>query len=164
MDFNYTNFTGINNAIIEIVASDSALGLLKKSGNENIKVCLLLSLSFGKLNSPMPFNRNILSQVYKNRPYDFTKDFEELNIVSNNCKRIRVWTSHLDCDEYCLLLLVCYLYKDKEIRAIFSEEISCNAPTIGSISKNEIKELENKEHILTDLEKENYSNEWIMKS
>lgn len=30
MDFEYKNFDGNNNKIIEIVSSDSALGLLKK--------------------------------------------------------------------------------------------------------------------------------------
>ena len=160
MNFNYKNFDGINNDIIEIVSSDSALGLLKKCDNENIKVCLPLTLSIGKLNSLTPFNRKILSQIYKNKSYDFTKDFNKLNKVSNNSKRIRVWTSHLDCDEYCLLLLICYLYRDKEISTIFSEEINHNAFAIGFISEKEIKEFKNKEHILTDLEKENYSNEW----
>ncbi len=160
MDFKYKNFDGINNDIIEIVSSDSALGLLKKCNNENIKVCLPLTLSIGKLNSTTPFNRKILSQIYKNRPYDFTEDFNKLKKVSNNSNRIRVWTSHLDCDEYCLLLLICYLYRDKDISAIFSEEINHNAFTIGFIRKKEIKALENKEHILTDLEKENYSKEW----
>ncbi len=161
MNFEYKNFVGINNDIIEIVSSDSAFGLLKRSGNENIKVCLPLSLSIGKLGSASPFNRNVLSKIYKNdESYDFTEDFKKLKRISANCKKIRVWSSHLDSDDYCLLLLICYLYKDKEISAIFSEEINWCATTIGSVSEKEISELEKREHILTKWQKENYCNEW----
>ncbi len=161
MNFEYKNFDGTNNDIIEIISSDSALGLLKRSGNENIKICLPLSLSIGKFGSTTPFNRKILSEIYKNgESYDFTEDFKKLKRISAKCKKIRVWSSHLDTDEYCLLLLICYLYKDKEISAIFSEEINWDATTIGSVSEKEVSELEKREHILTKWQKENYCNVW----
>ena len=82
MDFKYKNFDGVNDNIIEIVSSDSALGLLKRSGNENIKVCLPLSLCIGKL-TIKPFIRNICGVSY-----DFTDDFEKLNKLVNNCKKM----------------------------------------------------------------------------
>ena len=160
MDFKYKNFDGTNDNIIEIVSSDSALGLLKRSGNENIKVCLPLSLCIGKL-TIKPFIRNICGVSY-----DFTDDFEKLNKIINNCKKIRVWSSHLDSDDYCLLLLICYLYKDKEISAIYSEEINWGITSIGSVSETEIPELEKREHRLPNWQKEDYYNEWenIVKS
>ena len=40
MTYKYKNFEGTNNKTIEIVSSESALKLLKRSGNENIIVCL----------------------------------------------------------------------------------------------------------------------------
>lgn len=161
MFFEYKNFDGINNNIIEIVSSDSALGLLKRSGNENIKVCLPLALCIGKIDSITPFNRKVLSQYYKNENYyDFTDDFNKLKEFVNNCSKIRVWSSHLDSDDYCLLLLICYLFKDKEISVIFSEELNWGATTISAISEKEISELEKREHILTKWQKEDYCNEW----
>ena len=76
MNYEYKNFDGKNNDIIEIVSSDSELGLLKRSGNENIKVCLSLSLCIGKLESLTPFNRKILSQYYKeNVSFDYEDNF-----------------------------------------------------------------------------------------
>lgn len=161
MNFEYINFDGTNNDIIEIVSSFSALGLLKRSGNENIKICLPLSLCIGKFDSYIPFNRKVLSQYYKNENYyDFTDDFNKLKEFVNNCSKIRVWSSHLDSDDYCLLLLICYLFKDKEISAIFSEELNWGATTISAINEKEISELEKREHILTKWQKEDYCNEW----
>lgn len=161
MIYEYKNFDGYNNDIIEIVTSDSKLGLLKRGGNENIKVCLPLSLCIGKLDSVTPFNRKTLSQYYKKDiSYDFTDDFNKFKELVNNCKKIRVWSSHLDCDDYCLLLLICYLYQDKEISVVFSEEIDWGATTLGCVSEKELPELEKKEHILTNWQKEEYCNEW----
>lgn len=161
MEFELDNFNGVNNDIIEIVSSDSALGLLKQSGNKNIKVCLPLSLCIGKIDSVTPFNRKVLFQYYRNNnSYDFTNDFNKLKKFITNCTKIRVWSSHLDSDDYCLLLLICYLFKDKEISVIFSEEVNWASTTIGCVSEKEIMELEKREHILTNWQKEDYCNEW----
>ena len=161
MDFKYDSFDGINDSIIEIVSSDSALGLLKRSGNKNVKVCLPLSLCIGKLDSITPFNRKILLQYYKNNNfYDFTDVFDKLKKIVNNCTKIRVWSSHLDSDDYCLLLLICYLFQDKKICVIFSEEINWGSTTISAVSEKEISELERREHILTKWQKEDYFKEW----
>ena len=62
MYFEINNFDGTNSDIIEIVSSVSELGLLRRSGNKNVKVCLPLSLSIGKLDSTNPFNRKVLSK------------------------------------------------------------------------------------------------------
>jgi len=161
MIYEYKNFDGNNNDIIEIVSSDSKLGLLKRSGNENIKVCLPLSLCIGKLDSLTPFIRKNLPQYYKKDIlYDFTDDFNKLKECVSNCKKIRVWSSHLDSDDFCLLLLICYLYKDREISVVFSEEIDWKATTLGSVNEKELPQLEKKEHILTNWQKEDYCNEW----
>ena len=161
MNFEYTNFDGINDSVIEIVSSYSELGLLKRSGNENIKVSLPLSLCIGDLDSLTPFNRKVLSKYYKgNILYDFTDVFNELKEFANNCKKIRVWSSHLDSDDYCLFLLICYLFQDKEISVIFSEEFDWCATSLSAISEDEVAELENREHILTNRQKEDYCNEW----
>lgn len=144
-----------NDNIIEIVSSNSALELLKRSGNKNIKISLPLSLCIDEITKTKPFTRDICGVTY-----DFNNDFKELNDISKNCKKIRVWSSHLDSDDYCLFLLICYLYQDKEISVIFTEELNFGATTICSVRESEIKELEKREHILTKQEKEDYANEW----
>ena len=160
LTFEYKNFDGNNKNVIEIVASPIALGLLKRSGNNNIKVCLPLMLSIGKLSNLTPFNRNVLTKYHKNiNDYDFTDDFNKLKEFANECIKIRVWASHLDSDEYCLLLLICYLFPDKNISVIFAEENYWGG-NIGSVDITEIKELEKREHILTSWQKEDYIIEW----
>ena len=161
MVYEYQKIDGYHNDIIEIVSSSSGLRLLKCSGNENIKVCLPLSLCIGKLDSLTPFNRSVLSRYYKKDiSYDFTDNFNKLKGIVDNCKRIRVWASHLDSDNYCLLLLMCYLYQDKKISVVFSEEIDWEAITLSFVSEKELHELEKKEHILTNCQKKDYCNEW----
>lgn len=151
----------LNSIIIDVVASDTEVSLLNRCGNENIKICLPLALCIGKLDSLKPYHREVLSQFLKDgSSFDFTNNFKELEELSQHCKKIRVWSSHLDCDDYCLLLLICYLYPDKEISVLFSEEISWSATTLCSLSEQEVIELAKREHILTKWQKENYSNEW----
>ena len=41
--------------------------------------------------------------------YDFKREIELLKEYAKDAKMIRVWSSHLNCDEYCLLLYICYL-------------------------------------------------------
>lgn len=161
MIYEYRNIDGYNNDIIEIVSTDSELGLLKRGENKNIKACLSLFLCIGKLDSVTPFNRKTLLQYNeKNISYDFTDDFNELKELVSNCKKIRVWSSHLDSNDYCLLLLICYLYKDREISVVFSEEIDWEATSLTFVSEEELPQLERKEHILTKRQKEDYCNEW----
>ena len=147
--------------IIEVVTSDTEVSLLNRSGNENVKICLPLALCIGKLDCLKPLHREELSQFLKDgSSFDFTHNFKELDELSQKCRKIRVWSSHLDCDDYCLLLLICYLYGNKEISVLFSEEISWSATTLCSLSEQEVIELEKREHVLTPMQKENYNNEW----
>ncbi len=161
MAYKYKNFEGTNNKTIEIVSSESALKLLKRSGNENIIVCLPLLLHIGKLDSLTPFNRQELSKYYAvNHSFNFNDDFNKLKEIVNNCIKIRVWSSHLDSDDYCLLLLICYLFHDKNISVIFSDESDLYALTITALSEKEICDLKKREHILTKLSKDDYCNQW----
>lgn len=161
MYFEYKNFVGANNGIIDVVASDSAFGLLKTSEIESIKVCLPMSLSLGKFNSFEPFNRNELLQYDENVSYDFQEDFNKLKELMNDNKTIRVWASHADIDEYRLLLLICYLFKNNNINVLFAEDFNKDAIRIGWISSDELIDIDKKQHILTQKQKEDYSNEWI---
>ena len=161
MFYESKNFEGENKDIIEIVPSKSAFGLLRECGNKNIKVCLPLSLCIGKFDSLTPFNRESLKEYFDDEDQiDFTNEFNELKEYVKNCKKIRVWSSHLNCDDYCLLLLICYLFQDKEISVLFSEEIDWEANSFGFVSAKEIKNIEYKEHVLNDCKKKKYSDKW----
>ena len=92
--------------------------------------------------------------------FDFKYEYNKLIEYANIATKIRIWSSHLDCDDYCLLLYLCYLLNDKNISVIYSEELDWKATTLGSVSEKELKILEQKEHILKPVEKDNFSNEW----
>jgi hypothetical protein len=64
MEFELNNFKGKDNKIIEIVSSDSTYGLIEKL-NDNIKVCLPLSLNIGKLDGLKDYNRKELLKFNK---------------------------------------------------------------------------------------------------
>lgn len=154
-------------SVIEIVSSDSELGLLKRSGNKNLKICLPLCLSIGSLDGMKCLKRTELekyinlneNKLFENG-FDFKYEYNKLIEYANIATKIRIWSSHLDCDDYCLLLYLCYLLKDKNISVIYSEELDWKATTFGSVSEKELKILEQKEHILKPVEKDNFSNEW----
>ena len=161
MYFEYKNFVGDNNSIIDIVADDSAFGLLKKSDLDTLKVCLPLSLSKGKYESITPMNRNNVLEHDDIESYDFTSDFNKLkNIVDKN-KTIRVWFSEKSIDEYRFLLLICYMFKDYNISIVDINKIDAEAFAVGCLSNNQIKDIDEITTILTDKEKDNYSNEWL---
>lgn len=161
MKFSQEEIVGNNKDIIEIVSSDIALELLNNSGNNNLKICLPLELNIGRLDSLTPYNRQFLKEIYgEEKKCDFTDEFAKLKEYAKDCKKIRVWTSHLDADDYCLFLLICYLYKDKEISAIFSEELDWAATTMGCICEKEIPLLEKREHILKEYHKKDHCKEW----
>lgn len=161
MYFEYQNFEGENDEILEIVSSDSVLGLLKRIDNKNIKISLPLCLDIGKLDGLKSYNRNeLLKYCRYDKNFDFYSDIEKLIELSKNAKKIRVWSSHLDSDDYCLLLFICNLLKDKNISVIFSEEFRFSATTISCCDANDILNFENKEHILKKYEIEDYCNEW----
>ncbi len=159
--FSDKNISGKNIDTIEIVDSFSISFLLEKNGNNNIKFCFPFSLDIGKLNKIEEFDRSELKEYLKlDLNYDFKDLFNKLSEYVSKSNKIRVWSSIYDTEEYLLLLFICHHFKDKNISVIFSNEIR-DANRINCLDKDEIKEIYNKEHILSDLEKEKYNKEWI---
>lgn len=79
MYFEYQNFEGENDEILEIVSSDSVLGLLKRIDNKNIKISLPLCLDIGKLDGLKSYNRNeLLKYCRYDKNFDFYSDIEKL--------------------------------------------------------------------------------------
>lgn len=90
MVFESNNFNGKNNDIIEIVSSDSAYGLISRL-NDNIKVCLPLSLNIGKLDGLKYYNRKELLKYNKDiLETNFVDIINKLNDYVKNAKKIRV--------------------------------------------------------------------------
>ena len=161
MTYNYKHIVEGDNNTIEITSSPAGLATLRRSDNKNTKVCLPLSLCIGKIDLT-PFNRKVLKEYFKDdNSYDFRELFNNLKELINNTNKIRVWSSHLDSNDYLLLLLICYLYKDKNISVTFSDEIDKQAYSLGFVTELEVPSLEEKEHTLSEEEKVEYSNEWI---
>ncbi|MBR1413052.1 MAG: DUF1835 domain-containing protein [Bacilli bacterium] len=163
--FNLKNFVGINTEAIEILPTEAGLRPLENSGNNNLKVVLPLFLEIGSLRNIEKFDRSELSKydigfLYENG-YNFEYEFNELKKYVDKAKKIRVWSSHLDSNDYCLLLLICYYFKDKDISVVYSEESNHYSWSISCIDESEIKSLEQKEHILLDWQKEELSNKWL---
>lgn len=167
--FEETKFENKNKKIVEIVSSMSAYELLKRSGNNNLKISLPLELSIGKLDSINDLNRNELKKYTKyingmeepfEEGYNFKFEFDKLKEFLKNAEKIRVWSSHLDCDDYCLLLFICNFFENKNISVVYSEEYNWYATTCIKIDENEINELTKKEHNLKKYEIEQYKKEW----
>lgn len=163
------NFEGKNEKVLEIVSDISCYGLLKRSGNNNLKMFLPLNLCIGRLDSINEFNRSELKEYVKyattindgpfEHGFNFESEFQKLKSL-NQVNKIRVWSSHLDCDDYCLLLFICNFFEDKNISVVYSEEYNWYATTCTKIDENEIKELSKREHILKKYEIDQFKEEW----
>lgn len=153
--------------IIEIVSSDASLGCLKKSEIKNPIICLPLELSYGDLSDLENYNRNCLENLYDSchyipfeRNFNFSNEFKLLESYVNSSQKIRIWASHLDANEYCLLLYLCYCFPNENISVVFSEEFNWHCKSIGMMSSEEITELLNREHNLCKEEIDDYCRQW----
>ena len=157
------NFIGNNIDIVEITSSDTVSLLLEKSGIDNIKVHLPFSFDIGNLKEMEEFKRTELNKFIHRDDisYDFKELFNKLKEYVSNAKKIRVWSSLFDADEYCMLLFICHHFKDKEINVVFASEGNIWSWVILNNSGEEIKLLDKKEHILKQYEKEDLGKKWL---
>lgn len=157
------NFIGNNTDIIEITSSDTVSLLLERSGIDGIKVHLPFSFDIGNLKEMEEFKRNELNKFIPNgeKNFDFSNLFNKIKEYVGNAKKIRVWSSIFDADEYCMLLFMCHHFKDKEISVVFASEGNIWSWVIPNNGEEEIKEIEKKEHILKQYEKEDLAKEWL---
>lgn len=155
-----------NKEIIEIVPNDSVLGLLRRSNNQNFKVCLPLFLNIGDLSNIEKFDRKCIQKFFNKicilfeNGFIFENEFNRLKNIIKESNKIRIWSSHLDAESYCLLLFICYHFKERNIGVVFSEEYDWKATSFSFISKDEMEEVLKREHILKQNQKEDYFNEW----
>lgn len=96
-----------------------------------IKICLPLYLCIGNLDGMNTLERTELEKyinLKKKKLFEnglvFKYEYDKLLKYVNTASKIRIWSSHLDSDDYCLLLHLCYILKDKNISVIYSEELN----------------------------------------
>ncbi len=156
------NFKGNNTDILEITSSYTVSLLLERSGIDGIKVHLPFSFDIGNLKEMEEFKRDELNKFIpgEKKDFNFKKLFDKLKKYVSKAKKIRVWSSVFDADEYCMLLFICHYFKDKEISVVFASEGNICSWIISNNGEEEIKELEKKEHILKKYEKEDLAKEW----
>lgn len=161
--FMNNNFIGNNTDVIEITSCDTVSLLLERSGIDNIKVHLPFSFDIGNLKEMEEFKRNELKKFINRNDinFDFKELFDKLKEYANKVKKIRVWSSMFDADEYCMLLFICHHFMDKEISVVFANEGYIWAHIIPNNSEEDIKYLEKKEHILKNFEKEAFDKQWL---
>ena len=75
---------------------------------------------------------------------------------------VRVWSSHLDVDNYILLFYICNILKNKvdSLVVVYSDEYNNECRSIGYMTSKEIKELSKKRHLLNKEEINKYSKKW----
>ena len=66
--------------VIEIVSNDSGMGLLKRSGNKNLKTCLPLCLCIGNLDGMSCLNRNELEKYINPNENKLFKNVLDFNM------------------------------------------------------------------------------------
>ena len=84
-----------------------------------------------------------------------------LDNVRNN-KKIRIWSSHKNSNEYMTVFYICNLLEkyDAELYVVYSDEISSEAKSVGELDKEEIKNVDALERKLLKEEIIMYSKTW----
>ena len=148
--------------IIEVVSNLSSNGLLLKSGFKNDNIILLdMHLDMGNLKDLKKYRRSFLKNMgYTSDDYSNKIKFL-LDNVRNN-KKIRIWSSHKNSNQYLMVLYICSLLEkyDVNLYVVYSDEIYSEAKSVGELDKEEIKNIDNLERKLLKKEIIMYSKIW----
>lgn len=148
--------------VIEVVSNLSSNGLLLKSGFKSDNIILLdMHLDMGNLKDLKKYRRSFLKNMgYTSDDYSNKIKFL-LDNVRNN-KKIRIWSSHKNSNQYLMVLYICSLLEkyDVNLYVVYSDEISIGAKSIGELDKEEIKNIDNLERKLLKKEIIMYSKIW----
>lgn len=152
-----------NSRNIEIVSSYAAFEtILKSNFKDNVIICMPLCLSIGDLNTLKYYDRNSIKLVhdYIDEELNYKDDMEKFIKLLENADNIRIWSSHLDDDEYLLLLYLSNFIKESNIYVIFSEEYQYTCYSISCMTSKEINELSKREHRLTKNDISYFKYQW----
>ncbi|MBE6158448.1 MAG: DUF1835 domain-containing protein [Firmicutes bacterium] len=164
--FHFDNIIKSNNyTTIDITSSVSGTYTLKEYYKRNdIKdyciFCLPLLLSIGDIKNHL-FDREVVYNDFYENVEELKNTIDDLLNSINKDTTIRIYSSKLNIDDYLLMLYICNLLKDKDntIKVVFVSDYK-DVFSLGALDTTEIKEIFNKENILTKEEVNNYSKEW----
>lgn len=152
-----------NTKNIEIVSSASACGrLLKSNFKDNIIIYLPLCLSVGNLNALKDYDRNSIKLIYEyiDEDLNFKNDMQKFIKLLNEADKIRIWSSHLDDDEYLLLLYLSNFIENLNAYVVFSEEYQYSCYSIGCMRCEEVNELVKREHKIKESDISYFKFQW----
>ena len=97
--------------IVEIVSDLSSNGLLLKSSIKNENIVLLdMHLDIGDLKELKNYKRSFLKSIgYNVDVADYSNKIKFLLDNARNNKKIRIWSSHKNSNEYLTVLYICNL-------------------------------------------------------
>ena len=149
---------------IEVVFNLSSNGLLLKSSIKNENIVLLdMHLDIGNLEDLKNYKRSFLKNIgYNDDEIDYSNKIKFLLDNVRNNKKIRIWSSHKNSNEYLIVLYICNLLEkyDAELYVVYSDEISSEAKSVGELDKEEIKNVDALERKLLKEEIMVYSKIW----
>ena len=149
---------------IEVVSNLSSNGLLLKSSIKNENIFLLdMNLYIGDLKDLKNYKRILLKNIgYNVDVVDYSNKIKFLLDNARNNKKIRIWSSHKNSNEYMTVLYICNLLEkyDAELYVVYSDEISNEAKSVGELDKEEIKSVDALERKLLKEEIIMYSKIW----
>lgn len=149
---------------IEVVSNLSSNGLLLKSSIKNENIVLLdIHLDIGDLKDLKNYKRSFLKNIgYNVNVVDYSNKIKFLLDNVRNNKKIRIWSSHKNSNEYMTVLYICNLLEkyDAELYVVYSDEISSEAKSVGELDKEEIKNVDALERKLLKEEIIMYSKFW----
>ena len=150
--------------IVEIVSDLSSNGLLLKSSIKNENIVLLdMHLDIGDLKDLKNYKRSFLKNIgYNVDVVDYSNKIKFLLDNVRNNKKIRIWSSHKNSNEYMTVFYICNLLEkyDAELYVVYSDEISSEAKSVGELDKEEIKNVDALERKLLKEEIMMYSKFW----
>ena len=150
--------------IVEIVSDLSSNGLLLKSSIKNENIVLLdMHLDIGDLKDLKNYKRSFLKNIgYNVDVVDYGNKIKFLLDNVRNNKKIRIWSSHKNSNEYMTVFYICNLLEkyDAELYVVYSDEISSEAKSVGELDKEEIKNVDALERKLLKEEIIMYSKTW----
>lgn len=150
--------------IVEVVSDLSSNGLLLKSSIKNENIVLLdMHLDIGDLKELKNYKRSFLKNIgYNVDVVDYGNKIKFLLDNVRNNKKIRIWSSHKNSNEYMTVFYICNLLEkyDAELYVVYSDEISSEAKSVGELDKEEIKNVDALERKLLKEEIMMYSKFW----
>ena len=122
-----------------------------------------MHLDIGNLKDLKNYKRSFLKNIgYNVDVVDYSNKIKFLLDNARNNKKIRIWSSHKNPNQYLMVLYICNLLEkyDAELYVVYSDEISSEAKSVGELDKEEIKNVDALERKLSKEEIIMYSKIW----